>query len=380
MRRIYVLVLIIFPLFSFVVFAQKNDSVLRTRLEPLIEKKMRENGIPGLAVGVVKNGKVIFAKGFGTTKITGGDPVTTRTVFNLASITKNFTATAVMQLVEQGKINLDARVTEYLPYFRLKDEGYKQITIRHLMTHTSGLEFIEENPFERKAGYDAGALEKHIRELSSLTLASVPGEKYEYSNEGYDILGDVIAKVSKMSYEEYISRNILEPLRMKTSTVSVSETIPPRYFSDETGKITVNDKVPFNRAFAPSSALDSDVDDMNRWMIACLNRGTLDGKRILKSSSYDEMWKLPVEAAEADKQFPIFGKMGGGWFRWNYKGHQIVGHGGAELGFNSFIALAPNDSVGVIVLGNLYPAKVNYSPTGTYYTADISKAVMDLML
>lgn len=378
--RTWALFFVILLVCSSIALAQSSKSLLKTRLEPLIERTMRIDGIPGLAIGIVKNGKIIYAKGFGVAKMGGEKPVSTQSIFNLASVTKTFTATAIMQLAERGEIKLDTRVIEYLPYFKLKDERYKQITVRHLMTHTSGLEFIEENPFERKAAYDADALEQHIRALESLTLAAAPGEKYEYSNEGFDILGDVIAKVSKISYEEYIERNVLEPLRMKNSTVSVSETIPARYFSDEAGKITVNEKVPYSRAFAPSSALDSSIDDMNRWMLACLNRGTLSGKRILKSSSYDEMWKLPVEPAEAGKEFPIFGKMGGGWFRWNYKGHQIVGHGGAELGFNSFIALAPSDSLGVIVLGNLYPAKINYSPTGTYYTADIAKVVMNLML
>jgi CubicO group peptidase (beta-lactamase class C family) len=363
----------------FTAFAQKSKAVLQTRLEPIIERTMRENRIPGLAIGVVKDGRVIYAKGFGATKPDNKQPITTQSVFNLASITKLFTATAIMQLVEQGKINLDARVTEYLPYFKLKDERFGQITIRHLLNHTSGLGFIEENPFERKADFDAGALERHICAMENLTLESAPGEKYEYSNEGFDILGDVIAKVSKSAYEDYIERNIFEPLEMKNSTVLVSREIPPRYFSDEEGKTNINEKVPFNRAFAPSSALNSNIDDMNRWMLACLNRGTLAGKQILKAMSYDAMWGLSVKSENGNREFPRGGQMGGGWFRWNYKNHQIVGHGGAELGFNSFVALAPNDSVGVVVLGNLYPAKANYLPSGTYYCADIAKAVMDLM-
>lgn len=362
------------------IFAQTGKSVLQTRLEPMIEKTMREKQIPGLAIGVVQNGKLIYAKGFGAVKPNGNQPITTRTVFNLASITKLFTATAVMQLAERGKINLDDRVTAYLPYFKLKDERYKQITVRHLLTHTSGLGFIEENPFERKADYAADALERHIRGLESLSLKSAPGEKFQYSNEGFDILGHIIAKVSKSAYEDYIRQNILEPLGMKNSTVLVSRKIPPRYFSDEAGKIIVNETVPFSRAFAPNSALDSNADNMIRWMLASLNRGTLDGKQILKKSSYDVMWKLPVKSGDGGEEFPNGGQMGGGWFRWNYKNHQIVGHGGAELGFNSFLVLAPNESVGVVVLGNLYPAKANYLPNGTYYCADIAKAVLDLIL
>lgn len=379
LKRIYLTILFLLITSAPAAFSQKKQSTLQKSLEPVIERVMRENAIPGLAVGIVRNGQVIYAKGFGTAKPGAKQTITAKSVFNLASITKLFTAAAVMQLVERGKINLDDRVTEYLAYFKLKDARYKQITVRHLLDHTSGLGFIEENPFERKADYDPGALERHIRALENLTLDSAPGEKYEYSNEGFDILGDIIAKVSKSTYEDYIERNILEPLKMKNSSVLVSRQIPPRYFSDEQGKLNANEKVPFNRAFAPSSALASNVDDMNRWMLASLNRGGLEGKRILQPASYDAMWKLPVKA-EGAKEFPVGGRMRGGWFRWNYKNHQIVGHGGAELGFNSFLALAPKNSIGVVVVGNLYPAKANYSPVGTYYCADIAKAVLDLML
>lgn len=362
------------------IFAQNSKVILQTQVESIIERTMRENGIPGLALGVVQNGRIVYAKGFGAATPNNKQPITTQSVFNLASITKLFTATAIMQLVERGKINLDARVTEFLPYFKLKDERFKQITVRHLLDHTSGLGFIEENPFERKADFHAGALERHVRAMENLTLESAPGEKYEYSNEGFDILGDIIAKSSKSAYEDYIKRNILEPLGMKNSTVLVSSKIPSRYFSDEEGKININENVPFNRAFAPSSALNSNIDDMNRWMLACLNRGMLAGKRHLKASSYNVMWRLPVKPANGNKEFPKGGKMGGGWYRWNYKNYQIVGHGGAELGFNSFTALAPDNSIGVIVIGNLYPAQANYSPAGTYYCADIAKAVLDLIL
>lgn len=367
--------------FSSVLFAWllcvtiQGQSLWAPSLDQLAFQTMRNHGVPGLAVGVVKSGRV-YAKGFGNTALHDWERVTIRSRFFLASITKTFTAVAIMQLVEKRKIGIDNQVTHYLPYFKLADQRYGQITIRHLLTHTSGLEFIEENPFERKAANSNEALELHIRALASLRLSAAPGSKFEYSNEGYDILGDVIAKVSGITYEEYVHRNIFVPLRMLNSTVLINSKIPTRYYSDEKGSIVVNDKVPYSRAFAPSSTLESNVEDMSHWIIACLNKGFFRGRRILKSSSFDEMWKLPIEQ-DRQGEFPIGGRMGGGWFRWNYRGHQIVGHGGAELGFNSFLAIAPDDRIGVIILGNLYPAKVNYSPTGTYYASDLAKAVLD---
>ncbi len=360
----------------------ENDA-LAGQIASIAEAAMKEHGVPGLAVGVVRQGKVVYARGFGVSAIGEEQPVTTRSIFHMASVTKTFTATAVMQLVERGRIRLDSPVVEYLPYFRTQGDDYRRITIRHLLHHRSGVPFVEENPFELKPVFDEGALERHVRALSNRKLSFVPGERYEYSNYGYDILGDVVAKVSAMPFEEYVRRNVLAPLKMDDSTMLVrdvpSQTLLSAYFSDPEGKISPIPVFPYTRPFTPSSNLYTNVEDMNRWLMAHLRRGSLDGGRILNAASYATFWGTPLPPSQ-ESAFPNGGDMVGGWFRWNYRGRRLVGHGGADLGFNSFIVLAPEEDIGIVVLGNLYPAKVNYLPTGAYYTGTVARQILDRLL
>ena len=258
-------------------FAQKERRVLiETRLEPLIEKTMSENHIPGFAICIVENGKVIYAKGFGIAKLGDDKPITSKSLFHMASVTKPFVATAIMQLVERGKVNLDAHVTEYLPYFRMKDERFATITLRQMLAHISGMPDVEDYKWD-KPEYDDRALERYVGSLSDLSLIATPGEKFQYSNMAFEILGDVIAKVSGGSFESYIQRNILTPLGMKHSTLLISEAnqklLTSPHVPGESGVI-VSKVFPYNRAHAPSSTLYSNIDDMNRWAIANLNQST----------------------------------------------------------------------------------------------------------
>src|SRR6185295_2428813 len=173
--------------------------------------------LPGVAIGVVKNGKMIYAKGFGVSKLGADTPITSRSLFHMASVTKTFVATAIMQLIEQGKVDLDAPLTKYLPYFRMNDERYRQIKIRQMLSHTSGIPDVTDYHWD-KPEYDAGALERFVRSFSNQKLIFNPGEKFAYSNAAYEMLGDLIAKVSGESFEDYVQHQILTPLGMKDST------------------------------------------------------------------------------------------------------------------------------------------------------------------
>jgi len=367
-----ILILLILATFASSAFAQKERRVLiQTRLEPLIEKTMRESRIPGFAIGIVENGKVIYAKGFGVAKLGDDKPITSKSLFHMGSVTKPFVATAIMQLVERGKINLDARVTKYLPYFRLKDERFAAITVRQLLGHTSGMPDVENDAGYHwdKPEYDDGALERYVRSLSNLSLISAPGEKFQYSNIAFEVLGDVIAKVSGESFESYVRRNILKPLGMKHSTLLIREAnrklLTTPHVQGESG-VTVSKVFPYNRAHAPSSTLYSNIDDMNRWAMTNLNRGELNGKRILKASSYDLLWK-PQAVVETVR------KAGLGWFLSQRNGHQLLTHLGADVGFNSLIVLAPDNSISIVAMSN-------FSPNKNHYVRDIVFAAIDMML
>jgi CubicO group peptidase (beta-lactamase class C family) len=324
---------------------------LRTELEPKINEEIQQGHLPGLAIGVVRNGKLIYAKGFGVAKLGGNTVVTSKSLFHTASVTKTFVATAVMQLVEKGKVDLDAPVTRYLPYFRLNDERYRVITIRQMLSHMSGIPDTVNYNWD-KPEYDAGALERFVRSIADQRLVFAPGEKFAYSNTAYEMLGDVIAKVSGESFEDYVQHNILTPLGMKDSTLLVREASPQLLTSPhvlEKDKVVVSKIFPYNRAHAPSSTLYSSIEDMSRWAIANLNHGELNGKRILKRETAESMWR-PVADALGMKE-------GISWFTTEKQGHRLVLHSGGDVGFESLLVLAPEDSVAVVAMSNFAGTK-----------------------
>src|SRR6266513_4165026 len=327
---------------------------LSTELEPKIKEEVQQGRLPGFAIGVVRNGKLIYAKGFGVAKLGGSMPITSKSLFHMASVTKTFVATSVMQLVEKGQIDLDAPVIRYLPYFRLDDERYRNVTIHQLLSHTSGIPDTVTYNWD-KPEYDAGALERFVRSIADQKLVFAPGEKFAYSNTAYEMLGDVIAKVSGESFEDYVQHNILTPLGMKDSTLLVREANPQLLTSPhvvENNKVVVSKVFPYNRAHSPSSTLYSSIEDMSRWAIANLNHGELDGQRILKRETVDAMWRPVVDALSM--------KEGISWFTTDKQGHRFVLHSGGDLGFESLVMLAPDDAVAVVAMSNFASSDKNY--------------------
>jgi CubicO group peptidase (beta-lactamase class C family) len=316
------------------------------RLEPLVLRLMRDQSLPGLAVGVVVDGELVYAKGFGRMNLDRqGDPVTTSSLFHMASVTKTFTATAVMQLVERGKVSLDAPVVTYVPYFRLKDGRYRTITVRQMVNHTSGMPDVWDYGWDRPE-HDAGALERYVRGLGDLSLLSEPGARFAYSNIAYEVLGGLIAGVSGESYEGYVRNHILAPLGMKSSTLLLPEARPEwlttGHVLDARDEPEVSKVFPYNRAHSPSSNLHSNVTDMARWAMANLDRGVLDGRRILKASSYDTLWR-PSEREPSE---------GTGWFLDRHRDLLTVSHPGGDAGFATDLVLVPGKRTAVVAMTN----------------------------
>ena len=327
--------------------AQETNSRFKEQLEPMIEQALKQANIPGFAIAVVQNQKIVYATGFGVKNLTNkNEKITPQSLFHMASITKPFVATSIMQLWEQGKIDLDAPLTKYLPYFRMKDERYKTITIRQMLSHVSGMPDVEDYEWD-KPQYDNGALERYVRSLTDLSLIAAPGTMFRYSNMAYEILGDVIAKVSGESFEDYVKHHILEPLGMKSSTLLVKQAdqklLTSPHVLDESYEPIVSRVFPYNRMHSPSSTLYSNVLDMARWAIANMNRGELDGKRILKASTYDLMWK-----PAGDK----WRNIGISWFLGARRENPTVGHSGGDTGFRSNLLMIPDKGVAVVMMSN----------------------------
>ena len=324
-------------------------------LDVVLQEIMARWDIPGLAVGLVQGDEIVYAKGFGVQSLETQTPVTLDSIFCIASVSKCFVATAVMQLAEHRKIDLDAPLLQYLPYFQMDDKRYRQITIRQILSHTSGMPDMDENEYDEFVAHpewDDEAAERYVRGLSSGKLIADPGERFSYSNIAYNVLGDMIAKVSGKSFETYMQEEILVPSGMPHSTFLFAD-VPtdllafPHLRSPE---MKVNPIYPYHRADAPASFLHSTVLNMCHWGITSLNRGNYLGGSILSPASYDLMWK-PV----ADRGYPppsMYEEMGLGWTLGHYKDVRTVSHGGMGFGWSDFFLILPEKNCVAVLLCN----------------------------
>jgi CubicO group peptidase (beta-lactamase class C family) len=319
---------------------------LRAQFEPVLDQALKDHQVPGFVMTVVAEGKRVYTVTRGVRRLGGSEPLHERSLFHMASVTKPFVATAVMQLVEAGKVDLDQPVQRYLPYFRLKDPRAASITVRQMLSHTSGMPDVEDYEWA-KAVADEGALERYVRSLTDKELIAAPGERFQYSNMAFEVLGDLIAKVSGQTFEGYVKAHILAPLGMKDSTLLRAEADPkltttPHVLGDRLIPV-VSPVYPYNRMHAPSSTLHSNLVDMSRWALANLRRGELDGRRILKASSYDAMWK-----PTGDPKRPVAIS----WFQAENHGHRTISHGGGDVGYRSLVLLLPDDGIALVMMVN----------------------------
>jgi CubicO group peptidase (beta-lactamase class C family) len=340
---------------------------LEERLEPLIQQTVASCELAGLAIGIVQGEELIYAKGFGVRHMETREPVTADSLFHLASVSKTFVATGIMQLVEQGRLALDAPVAGYLPYFALKDERYEAITVQQMLSHVSGMPDAEEFGWEQPEE-DDGALERYVRSLANETLLFAPGERFAYSNIAYEVLGDLIAKASDQSFEEYMQAQLLRPLEMPTSTFLKAQVAPALATAPHlsTPTLELSAVYPYHRAHAPSSTLHSSVIELGNWASTHLKRGAFKGTRLLQASSYDLLWHPYAPTGWG----PAYESMGLGWFLGAHRGRPSAGHGGGDIGFNTTLMLLPDDGLAVAVLANSVPALVG----------DIRAAALDIVL
>ena len=311
-------------------------------------------GVAGLAIGVVQ-GEQGRAWGFGVKSIETREPVSDRSLFHMASISKTFVATAIMQLVEQGKLELEAPVRACLPDFRLDDERFRDITVRQMLNHTSGMPDTDDYGWDQPE-YDDQALERYMHSLADEKLIDAPGERFAYSNIAYEVLGLLIARTAGHSFESYIKENLLRPLDMNSSTFLKMEVDPehattPHILLPPT---IVSPEYPYNRAHAPSSTLHSSAWELCAWALMNLSRGNLKSRRILPTASYEQLWH-PYKATGPGHPDEFAGLS---WFIDTYRGRRRIRHDGEDVGFQSDMMLLPDQSLAVVVLANTLPAPV----------------------
>ncbi|GAB5554324.1 MAG: hypothetical protein Sapg2KO_39150 [Saprospiraceae bacterium] len=302
---------------------------------------------PGIAFGLIKNDTIIYADAHGVKSRVTAEPMSTSSLFHMASVSKPFVATAIVQLIEQGKIDLEEKLIHYLPYYTMADERYKDITIKHMLTHTSGIPNIDDYEWD-KPQYDDGAAERYARSQKNFELDFTPGEQYSYSNPAFDILCDVIAKTSGMTFEDYMKKNIFEPIGMKNSTFfkpEVPENLAtqPHVLGDSL-QITVSEIYPYNRRHAGSSTLHSNVEDMLRWARVYLNKGSIDGKQIFSEESYKLL--TSVHSPEGERKVCL------SWFLGTINDSEIYNHTGGDTGYATFFGFIPEHKSAVVMMTN----------------------------
>lgn len=324
-----------------------------TQLDALVESYIEAQQIPGIAIAVVEQSRMVMAKAYGVDNLESKRPLTTQSIFHMASVSKPFAATSIMQLVEQGKMNLDDPLVKYLPYFKLDDSLYQQITIKQMLTHTSGIPDVQDYEWD-KPQFDEGAAERYVKSLAHEKMIAGPGEKWRYSNMAFDILADVVAKVSGVNFEDYVKMNILDPLNMKESDFLRERIKPELRISGHLFDLQpkVSSVYPYNRRHAPSSCLNSNVEEMCNWAIANMDHGIFNGRRILQASSYDLLFE---PQAQVDENRSI----GLSWFIENRHGNKMISHGGGDTGFRSYIILIPEKSLAIVAASNYEGTQIN---------------------
>jgi CubicO group peptidase (beta-lactamase class C family) len=311
-------------------------------IDEFVQIQMEAANVPGLALGVVHNGEIIHTNGYGRTD-PDGTPVTRETPFIIGSVSKGFTALAILQLVEQGKVDLDATVQSYLPWFTLADpQAASQITIRMLLNQTSGLGYNDgTRPLWDKPG--EYTLEARIRQMAVLTLDRAPGTEFEYSNYNYMVLGLVVEVVSGQPYGNYVQDHIFTPLKMQNSATSLLggklNGLADAYRWWFGFPVMVETAYPDDAL--PAGFIIASADDMAKYL-AFQQAGNTD---LLSQDGMNDLHNSCVPSG-GGKEYCF------GWVHGQFGGVNALFHEGAAQGYYSVIATDPASGWGVVVLSN----------------------------
>jgi len=361
----YFLTIIIFSLCSFV-----NAQPLPKDFDAYVEKVLKTFTVPGVSVAIVKDGKVVLAKGYGVKTIGSNDKVNSKTNFSVASNTKAFIGTSLGILVDEGKLKWNDRVVDHLPWFQLSDPYVtREMKVIDLLVHRSGL------------GLGAGDLliwptntynqKDVVKRFKNIPLATSFRSTYAYDNILYLIAGEVIEAVSGLSWNEFVRTRIFSKLGMANSTLTFMEAIkkgnvatPHAEINKVVRPVAASDSDKTN----PAASINTNADDIAQWMICQIDSGKLpDGTNLFTPATARQLWSVvtPLPVPKVAKELaPLqsnFAGYGGGFGVRDYRGKKLVSHTGGLSGFVSFVAFIPEIRAGVAVFTNQEVSGAFYS-------------------
>ncbi|SMP37976.1 serine hydrolase domain-containing protein [Anoxynatronum buryatiense] len=338
-----------------------QDNIVK-EIDQMIKDQMYYRDIPGLSIGIVLNHELKLQKGYGWADYALNKEMSADAIFHMASISKLFTATAVMQLVEQRVLDLNKPFIRYLPDFKPEQPMVNEITLKQMLSHTSGMPDCDDYEWEL-AREDEAALHEYVMSQTDISLVSQPGERFNYSNIAYEILGDIVRYQSGISFDDYCWQYLLNPLEMKSShfimkMVDQQRLVSP-HIKDDDNKIRVSPVFPYNRAHGPSSTLYSTVEELSRFACSMMTLWQRKHSPVLKYNTL--MTMLTPEAKIKEEE-----QIGLGWFISQYDQQTFYGHEGNDIGFRTTFAMIPSKGLAIIVLANLQTASTRKIMRGIY--------------
>jgi CubicO group peptidase (beta-lactamase class C family) len=335
-------------------FAQTYDYV-KDSVDKFVNEAMQMWQLPALAVGVVKDGKVIFTKGYGTRAVGKNEKVDENTLFMIASNSKAFTATALCMLETNKQISLEDKIVKFFPDFKLFDEATtQQVTVRDMLCHRIGLK-----TFQGDFTYWGSKLSrKEIMQKIGLNMPIYDFRtRYGYCNAGFLTAGEVIPKVTGKAWEEFVRDSIVKPLKMSNTLMlskdALSATNIAIPYTIYEGKLT---QLPYNQidALAPAGSMISSVKDVSNWLLTQLDTGKFEGKQVIAKQAILKTWEGNTiistrKSATRPMQFSLYGL---GWGVQDYAGRKLMEHTGGAEGFVTSTCFLPEEKLGVVVLTN----------------------------
>lgn len=332
---------IVFLIISNSVFAQHPET---DSLDAFIAKQVLDYKVPGLAIGIIKNNKVIFKKGYGVTSALGNLPVTTQTIFPLASCTKAFTAAAMGILVAEGKINWNDKIIKYLPGFKLSDPWItKELTISDILSHRSGLISFDGDLLWYGTNYTRKEIVNKIQYSPIRTNFRLD---FGYQNVMYLVAGMIIEVVSGRSWDEFVKEKIFKPLSMTNSSTSILQmekgnNYAQPHLQNNPIKLVNMDNI------GPAGSINSNIDEMIQWMQVWIGQGKINDTIVINENAFETITSIKTFTSSTSER-----GYGFGWYIKYKDGKKVLNHDGGMPGYKSSIVIFPESGAGIVVLTN----------------------------